>query len=86
MSDKTPLCSGQSYRGYILVSIFADGESRVVVLSMKAGQAVRFFECKGMSEARALVDAALAKEAADRLPVNGGAPYTVVVDGPIIPV
>lgn len=81
MSERIPVCTGQVYRGYVLITLCADGDSRVV--AMAPGQAARLFECENMSEACALVDATLKLEAADRLPVNGGARATVFVDGPM---
>jgi threonine dehydrogenase-like Zn-dependent dehydrogenase len=84
MSDKTPLCTGQSYRGVVIMTIHADGESRVVVVGTAHRQAVQLFECESMSEAYALVDAALTLEAADNLPgLDGGARAVVYGDGPI---
>lgn len=86
MSERTPICTGRMYRGHILVTVCADGASRVVVMDTRPGQAARLFECVNIGEAEALVDAAYSLEAAARLPLNGGARATVLVDGPIIPV
>lgn len=83
MSDKTPVCTGRMYRGHVLVTVLADGASRVVVMDTRPGQAARLFECVTIGEAEALVDAAHSLEAAARLPLDGGARATAVVDGPM---
>lgn len=83
MSEKLPLCKGRVYRGVILLTISADDESRVVVVGTPRRQVVQLFECESMSEACALVDAALTLEAADNLPVLVSARATVYGDGPM---
>ncbi len=76
MSDRAPLCTGRTYRGVVILTIHADGDTRCVVVGTANRQAVTLYECGSFGEATALVDAALLLDGATVLPVAGGARVT----------
>ncbi len=70
MSDRAPLCTGRTYRGVVILTIHADGDTRCVVVGTANRQAVQLHECTSFNEATALVDAALLLDGATVLPVQ----------------
>lgn len=94
MSDKQALCSGQLYRGTIVLTVQTELGRRYVVIGAPWETQVQLYECVSLEEAKALVDAALlmiGKEFAERcccleqvgdIPACGlhGGPRLVVVE------